>query len=99
MNLPSWPNTSVSTMMTATMKWRALRPLDTRLPIISPDFPLNLGYARFSMTQGAAPHALSNMIQKARHVPSKEYYRDIRTCPQLERALQVLPPRPYTGMM
>lgn len=28
---------------------------------------------------------------------SREYIRDVKGCPQLERALQVIPPRPYTG--
>lgn len=30
---------------------------------------------------------------------SREYTRDPRTCPQLERALQVIPPRPYTDTL
>ncbi|QUC21179.1 uncharacterized protein UV8b_05422 [Ustilaginoidea virens] len=57
----------------------------------------SLGYTASHLFAGLS----TNQTRKSKAVPKSynQYYLDASSCPQLKRALQLLPPRPYTDSM
>ncbi|PFH62897.1 hypothetical protein XA68_11216 [Ophiocordyceps unilateralis] len=66
--------------------------------------PWDDGDSGFGALGYTAGHLFSGLTTSDRRLrtpskPQRQFYVDIASCPQLERVLQVLPPRPYTDSL
>ncbi|RDA89497.1 hypothetical protein CP533_6812 [Ophiocordyceps camponoti-saundersi (nom. inval.)] len=74
---------------------------DDELTDSSDTSPWDDGESGFGALGYTASHLFSSLATSNRRLraPSKQFYVDVASSPQLERVLQVLPPRPYTDSL